>query len=185
LPVFVGGRRMAAGSGAIALAAVLTACGGSGDSPTVVPPLSTTPAASASTAPADNPKAAAVAVVKEYFRLLNAPTSVATADALDALMTVACACHKVALSTRNVAARHEHYFGRTTPTAVTPTIGDARHVDVLVDYDYTSTGIARADGSVVSRAPGRVGATLDFKLVRVTSAWRISELVYVRQGQKR
>jgi len=170
---------------AAVVTAGLTGCSGSSNSPTVLPPLSTTPAASASSTPAQNPKAAAVAVVREYFRLLNAPTTTATATALGELMTAECACQKVADSTRQVAERHQHYFGKTTATSLIPSSIDAQHVEVIAEYGYTASGIARFDGSIVSRSGGRVGATLDIRLTRTAQGWRIAQLVYVRQGRPR
>src|SRR4051812_33021684 len=81
LPVFVGGRRLRL-IPVIALASGLAACGGSSDSPRKLPPVSTTPAATQSPVSPQDPKAAATAVVREYFHLINAPTTLKTANAL-------------------------------------------------------------------------------------------------------
>ena len=179
--MFVGGRRL----GLTVLAALISVgavgCSGGSDSPQSLPPISTTPAPSQSSAPPLSPKAAAVAVVRRYFRLLNAPTSLATARALRSLMTPNCDCTKVADSTATVARRGQHYFGRTTARDLTPTV-DGNVAEVLADYDYTTTGIANGDGSVVSKSPGRTGATLDFRLRRAGDTWRIYALIYVRKG---
>jgi hypothetical protein len=182
LPVFVGGRRLGLVPIVIALAISLAGCSGSSESPQKLPPLSTTPAAAASTPSTRDPKAAAVAVVREYFRLLNAKTTLDTAKSLRALMVQSCSCTKVADSTAAVARRGEHYFGRTTPRSITPTLSGPTAAEVLVDYDYTATGIARSDGSVVSKSPARIGATLDVRLERVKGVWLIDALIYVRKG---
>ena len=161
----------------------IASCSGDGGSPAVLPPVSTTPSPSQTSAPTESPKAAAVAVVREYFRLLNAPTSLATAKALRSLMIATCDCTKVADSTATVARRGQHYFGRTTPKNLTPTI-DGEVAEVLVDYDYTATGIANRDGVVLSKSPGRTGATLDFRLRQANDTWRIYALIYVRKGHR-
>jgi hypothetical protein len=98
-------------------------------------------------------------------------------------MTVDCECRKVASSTAQVAQRGQHYFGHTTTKSISPTI-EGSSADVLVDYGYTATGIANEDGSIVSRSPGRVGATLDFKLRRDGSRWLINALIYIRKGHQ-
>lgn len=187
LPVFVGGRRLRLVHGVLGLAlgASIVGCSGSSDSPTTLPPISQPPSTTPSTQPPTDPKAAAVAVVREYFRLLNAPTSVDTATALRALMTDACTCQQVADSTESVARRGQHYFGRTTARHLTPNLDGANAAEVLVDYDYTSSGIANHDGSIVSKSPGRIGATLDFRLRQSASGWLINALIYVRKGHLR
>ncbi|MDQ1696728.1 MAG: hypothetical protein QOJ03_2081 [Frankiaceae bacterium] len=189
--MFVPGRRTAVGWGvAVIVAAMLagaTGCSSSGSTPRTLPPLSTTPAADATTPPANSDKAelrAATAVVREYFRLLNAPTTSLTASAMEALMTADCACKKVAVSTKEVADKGQHYFGETRITHVSPALDTATAAEVLVNYDYSRSGIADAEGRIVTSSPGRRGATLDFKLRRQGQAWLIRALVYVRPGRR-
>ena len=140
---------MAAGSGAIALAAVLAACGGSGSSPTVVPPLSTTSSASATSAPAQDPKAAAVAVVREYFRLINNLDHDMNAHAFVAITTGGCPCRAFARQVREHAAKGEHYFGHIKLLGATPAADSPTQVQVLVSYDSSSGGTATDDGRVL------------------------------------
>jgi hypothetical protein len=185
LPVFVGGRRMAAGSGAIALAAVLTACGGSGDPPTVVPPLSTTPTATASTTPAADPKAAAVAVVKEYFRLLNSAERDMDAEGLAAIETSNCVCRKVVRSIRDARAHGQRYFGHAVLRDLTPVVDSLMQVEVLVVYDSSPGGLRRADGSRISSTPARTGVSENFYVRRVDASWVISDILAIRRGQQR
>jgi hypothetical protein len=173
---------MAAGSGAIALAAALAACGGSGSSPSVLPPLSTTPTASASTAPPADPKAAAVAVVKEYYRLLNEETSTSNAAALAGVMTPECPCQQVVAATKRVAKSGEHYFGRNTIRSLSPSVDSVSTVDVVVQYDYTPGGIKTADGRVISRTSARRGNLVRIVLSNRGSRWLIARIEILRNG---
>jgi hypothetical protein len=168
-----------------ALLAGIGGCSGSSGGPRSLPPLSTTPAATTSPPVSEKTELQqATAVVRDYFQLLNSSTSLATARALAALMTADCKCRRVSSSTREVALKQEHYFGRTTVTNVTPALDGPGMADVLVNYSYTRSGIAAKDGRVLSSSPGRRGAALDFKLRSDGASWLIAELVYVRTGTR-
>jgi hypothetical protein len=181
--VFVGGRRLGVATiAALVLPLGLAGCSGGSDSPTTLPPLSTTPAASASTAPPADPKAAAVAVVKEYFRLLNNLESDMSADGFAALEASDCPCRKFLRSLREIGARNQHYFGHATVTAATPVADSSTTVEVLTSYDSTVGGIKDASGRVVSSQPGRRGIAENFYVRKAGSRWEIRNIVLVRRG---
>jgi hypothetical protein len=186
--VFVAERRHRLGIGLLAAAMVaLSACSAGGSGPRTLPALSTTPAADASSNPPTSRAAelaAVKAVVRRYYALLNAPTTVANAKALAALMTPDCECRRVAESTRQIAERNQHYFGRVRLIAVTPALDGSALADALVQYDYSDGGIRTANGEVVSRSEGRRGTLLSFRFRRIRGLWLISEVVVVRKGSR-
>jgi glutamate-1-semialdehyde aminotransferase len=176
----------------VALAGILaaSACGtGGSDRPRTLPPVSTTPAAAATSAGATDDEAAALAaataVVRQYFTLLNAETTTSVAQQLAALMTRSCACRKVAQSTREVALAGNHYFGKTKVTDLSAALNSPSEAQILVQYDFTRSGIARRSGQVVSTLPGRRGALMSIRIQRDSENWLISELLYVRDGELR
>jgi hypothetical protein len=182
LPVFVGGRRLVLVPLAVVFALGLTGCSGSSDSPTTLPPISTTPAASQSTAPATDAKAAALAVVKEYFRLLNNLENDMAVASFARLESASCSCRKLLTSLREARRRSQHYFGMAQVRSMKAVVDTPTAVEVLVTYDSTAGGLKGEDGSVITRAPGRNGVTENFYLQKLSSGWRIVNLVPVRRG---
>ncbi len=182
-------RRVATACLAVGLASAgLAGCSGSSEKPRTLPPLSTTPAASsASSSPADEQTALAeaTAVVRQYFHLLNGPTTLETAHALENLMTSGCECRKVASSTAAIARRGQHYFGQSRLVSITPSIDGPGAADALVQYDFTRGGIRAADGSIVSQTPGRVGALVSFVLERQNGGWLIARVAVLKPGTRR
>jgi hypothetical protein len=183
LPVFVGGRRLRLVPVAISLAVVLSACGGSGGKPQTLPPLSNSPSTTPTVSPTQNPKAAAVAVVREYYKLLNAPSTFANATALAALMTSDCPCRRVVEATRNVARKSQQYFGTNHLVSVTPSIDSRRLVEALVQYDYTDGGIKDEHGMVISRTAGRKDNLVRFVLSRRGDRWLIMRIDILKNGK--
>ena len=163
---------------AIALAA---ACSTNPGRPTTLPTL--TPSPTASPTPSTSDLEAATNVVRLYYALLNAATTEANADALARLMTPGCKCQEVAQSTREVAAKHEHYFGRTTVRDIRATPDSPDLIEILVSYDYERSGIANEQGRAIKASPGRHGASADFTLTRSEDHWLISAIIYVSKGQ--
>lgn len=161
---------------------LVAGCSGDPGEPRVLPSLTATPSPS-TTPTAASDLEAATQVVRKYYSLLNAATTSANADALAALMTASCKCREVAQSTREVAAKHQHYFGEILLTSVLPSINGKAAADVLVHYDYTASGVADADGQVVRSSPGRKGIGVDFRLVREKSDWLIAEILTVSPGR--
>jgi hypothetical protein len=170
----------------------LAGCSSSSDSdPTSLPTLSPN-ASTASPAPSVSPSetgkkaelAAATAVVKRYYELLNAATTVENARRLETLMTPDCKCVRVAQSTRAVARRHRRYYGKTTLVAIRPSLDGPQDADVLVRYDYSTTGIETQSGEKLTSAPGRVDNQVDIRLRRSGSTWLISAVNVLSDGQK-
>jgi hypothetical protein len=92
----------------------LVACGSSSSAPKSLPQLPKTtasPSASPSPTPTATSKkaelAAAAAVVKRYYALLNADTTVRNAQSLAQLMTSDCTCRSVVRGTLRAARHHE------------------------------------------------------------------------------
>jgi hypothetical protein len=186
--VFVADRRrelragLAAG-GAAACLALLAACGGGGSAPRTLPRLSSTPAAVTSTAPLAGKAAelaAVKAVVRHYYALLNAPTTVANADALARLMTADCSCRRVAESTREVARRAQHYYGKTSVANVRVEIDNNSIAEALVQYSVARSGIAEANGRRLTNYAPVVGAKINFVLQLTKGEWLISQLIYIK-----
>jgi hypothetical protein len=174
--------------GLVAVAVLATGCSGATSKPTVLPPLSTTPAADASSSPPTSTAAelaAGKAVVRRYYQLLNAATTVHNANALAALMTPSCTCRRVAVSTREIAKRHQHYYGSSRVVAITPAIDGDDRADVLVQYDYSAGGIKDSAGRVVTRTNGRSGVLISFRLVRTNGRWRIAAVTVLKAGNAR
>jgi len=186
--VFVAGRRRGLGIGLLAAGIVLlSACSSSGSTPRTLPRLSTTPAAATSAAPPTSKAAelaAVKAVVRRYYALLNAPTTVANANALAALMTKDCTCRRVARSIRRLATAHRSYFGHSTVVTLRPSIDSQSNADVYVQYDYTRGGYRDDGGHILHIEPGHVGVKVDFRLVGNGSGWLIAQVDLITSGSK-
>ena len=187
--MFVAGRRRGLGIGLVTVGIVgvvaLSGCSSAGSAPRTLPRLSTTPAAVTSTAPPTTKAAelaAVKAVVRRYYALLNAPTTVANANALAALMTPNCPCQRVATSTRQIAAKGEEYFGRTRLISITPSLDGADAADALVEYDYTAGGIRDLHGREITHSAGRRGVLMSLRFRRTNSGWLIADAVVLREG---
>ncbi len=165
------------------MAVLVTGCSGGGSAPRSLPPLSTTPAAVSSNAPPSSKAAdlaAVKAVVRRYYALLNSPTTVANADALAALMTADCKCRRVADSTREVAERGQHYFGKTHVVAIRAVLDTRDSAEALVQYNVGTSGIETAAGRRLTVYPALHGAKVNFLLRRDGAHWRIRALVYIK-----
>jgi hypothetical protein len=167
-----------------ALVLLLAACSGSAPQATKLPALTSTPSGPSSASADPNTElAAATAVVRRYYALLNGATTVANADALASLMTPSCKCRAVATSTSEVARRGQQYFGTTRVLALRASIDGAGIASVLVTYDYSASGIRDSNGAIVQRFPGRKGATVNFELVKQRERWLIDALMYISEGE--
>ena len=168
---------------AAVLALGLASCGGSGDKPQTLPPLSQAPSTTPPTSPAPDPKAAAAAIVRSYYRLLNARSTVANADALAQLMTNDCPCMRLVRATRSVARKSQHYFGKNHVVSVTPSLDSPHVAEALVQYDYTAGGIKDDSGTVISRTQGRKGNLVRFLLALHDDKWLISRIDVLKSGR--
>lgn len=172
---------------AVAGLAGLTGCSGSGDRPQTLPPLSTTPAATSSPEPTATGKkaelAAATAVVRHYFQLLNGLSTNMNPAPFSALESANCPCRKFLKSLRDVAARGQHYFGHASLTSVTPAADSARLVEVLASYDSTRGGIKDADGRIVTSSAARRDVTALFYVEQHHGRWLVDRIVTVKAGR--
>ena len=183
MPVFVGGRRLGLALVAALMAVGTAGCSGSSDSPTTLPPISTTPAPSQTSTPPQSPKAAAEAAVHQYFRLLNNLEHKMDVQAFARLESRTCPCRKLLASLRQAKARSQHYYGKARIRSISTVVDTATAAEVLVTYDSTAGGLMEDDGAIVTRAPGRVGITENFVLRAVAGRWVIVNLVAVDRGQ--
>jgi hypothetical protein len=182
--VFVGTRRVAAGLGLGALLLAGAGCA-AGDKPRTLPPLTATPTPVASSTPVSDDKAqlaAAEAVVRRYYALLNAPTTEANASALAALMTSTCKCLDVVRATRAAARARHHFFGHLSLVSVVPHLDGLADADVLVTYDFSRSGIADAQGRELHADPPTSGASVNLQLRRVQGEWRIAQILNLSAG---
>ena len=180
--MFVGGRRLGAALFAALMCVGAVGCSGGSDSPQSLPPISTTPAPSQTSAPSQSPKAAAVAVVREYFRARNALASDENADALAAITTRDCACRQLVRSARRLAAKNQHYFGQAKITQLLPTSATATEVQILVRYDSTPGGVRDADGTVISRDSAHHSVKQLFDVQFANGGWRVARIVLLKSG---
>lgn len=189
--MFVADRRRGLRIGLVAggMAASLTllaACSSDGGSaPRTLPPLSTTPAAVTSTAPPTTKAAdlaAATAVVRRYFTLKNGLRQNMNAVALDRLETSDCPCRRFLNSVRQIAAKHERYFGRAVSLHLTPAADSDALVEVLASYDTTAGGIADAKGHILTQGKAHRGVVAMFYVKRVRDRWLISDIVNLKPG---
>jgi hypothetical protein len=180
---------------ALAVAALLsmTGCGsGSSSGPGTLPPLSAPPSTSpslASPAPSTSAAggkkaelAAATAVVRRYYRLLNAPTSEASANALQALILPNCKCQEIVRSLRSATRKHEHYVGSGHLTALRAAYDSPQQVQILVSFASTKGGLARGDGSFVQHTKAQRNVTENVFVFRTHADWMISEIDLVSAG---
>lgn len=175
-----------AGAGLLlAVTLAVAGCGGSSSTPKTLPPIRSAPA-TASVTPSATPTAsrkerlaAATAVIRRYFALLNAATSVVNAEHLAALMTPECKCRRVALSTLRVARRGQRYYGGTHLLGLRANVDGRSAADVLVRYSNSVNGIATAGGRHLTSNPAKDDNVVDFWLAESNGQWRITSLVVV------
>jgi hypothetical protein len=174
---------------AASLAMTLAACGGSSSAPKSLPtlPTATDPApTSASPTPAATSKkaelVAATAVVKRYFKLLESSTSTSTVMQLKAVVLPGCTCNQVVSSFRGAIRRHEHYVGTGHITLVRPVYDSSSTAEVLIRFDSSSGGLAREDGSYVSRVSQQHDVAENFDVRLESGAWRIQEVTLISKG---
>lgn len=165
-----------------AAAAMVSGCSG-GAQPAALPQLTITPTPTATSTPGSESAVTAVKqVVRRYYGLLNSATTVANARALSELMTTDCKCRAVARSTRDIALKHERYFGVITVRNVLPHLQAVGYADALVRYDFTRSGIRTATGREITSYGGRRDATAAFNFRLQRGRWLISSITYLDKG---
>jgi hypothetical protein len=127
--------------------------------------------------------AAATAVVRRYYALLNAPTAEATVASLRALMTKTCSCQQVVGSIRAAIRRHEHYVGTGRVVAYRPVLDSRHEAEVLVNFDSTPGGLVGRSGRYVAHTEARRGVTQNVYLITTRRGWLMNEIELVSTGQ--
>jgi hypothetical protein len=173
----------------VSVAMTLADCGGSSSAPKTLPtlPSATDPAPSSAspTATGTSKKAelaAATAVVKHYFKLLESSTSTSTVRQLQAVVLPGCACNQVVSSFREAVRRHEHYVGTGHIKFVRPIFDSSSSAEVLIRFDSSAGGLARRDGSYVNRVGEQHDVAENFDLQLESGAWRIQEVTLISKG---
>ena len=174
--MFVGGRRLRLAVLAALISVGAGGCSGGSDSPQSLPPISTTPAPSQSSAPPQSPKAAAVAVVREYFRLINQLPRTMNGQALADLMTKSCACREQLAAIRHAKEKGEHYTDHWRHLSLAPAINGPTSIDVLARYDTAAGGLVDANGKRVTYAAPKQGVQRLFQLVLDAGDWKIDRI---------
>jgi hypothetical protein len=186
------------------VSASAAACGGGSSGPATLPALESAAATPSPTASAASPTAppspttsaptpprntrkaelaAATAVVRRYYSLLNAPTRASTANSLAALITSTCKCQEVVQSLRSAIRHREHYVGTGRLRAVRPRLNASTQAQVLVEFDSTAGGLVRSDGSFLVRTRAQRDVAESLSLVRQNAHWRIGLITLVSQGR--
>ena len=167
---------------ALVMAALVAGCSSSGSSPTVLPPVSTTPVATSSSAPAQEPKAAAVAVVRAYFRAKNQLATDTHANALAELIAPSCACTELVQSARDLESQGKHYFGMATLTQVFPTASGKSSVEVFARYDSSPGGTKTRDGRTIFRGTAHHDVKQLFTVRLVRDRWLVAKIILLSAG---
>lgn len=173
---------MIGAAGAVVL--VPGACGGSGssDAGRTLPPVASTassPTADLTTsAPLTRKQelAAAEAVVRRYFQVLNQLPNKMDAGSLGALLTPGCGCQKQVRSTRFYARRGGRYVQRGRIKSIGGRIESPSAAQVLVRFSATAGGVRMPDGRIVNRTPAIPDATDIFFLTSSEGRWRIAQI---------
>jgi hypothetical protein len=178
---------------ALALAAVagLTACGGSSGQPQTLPPVTTSPAAAVSPAPAPTGiNAATPQGASEFVRFFYAEISRAyqarDPEIIRALVLPSCKTCKLYIdSVTELRDKNQHFAGGGFKInfAVAPAdTGSVATARVDVGLDYGGGAFVDSAGKILSRETSQKGIEEQVALSRVGEAWRV---VTVRQVVKR
>lgn len=169
-------------AGLAVVAALAAGCGGS-DGGTALPPLTPSATASSST-PSTSPThetkhqelAAAKAVVRRYYAVLNNLHRDMNARALFALFTKDCACREQARAVKHARARGEHYIDHVRLLRVSGRITGDGLADVFVTFDAARGGLVDRNGRHITSAPPQSNVKRAFVLERTADGWRIAKL---------
>lgn len=162
---------------ALAAALAVSGCSSSGSKPVSLPSISpSATSASPSPTPTAAELAAATAVVKRYYMVLNDLHNDMDAAAFAVLMTASCTCQQQVQAIREAAAKRERYVDHVRLVSMTPTIDSATTADVLVQYDSTRAGLVDAQGNAITSSPPKSGIKRVFHLQLMGGHWLISEI---------
>jgi hypothetical protein len=182
--VWLGYRSLCA---AIALTAI-AGCGSSSAAPKSLPqlPRSTPTAVVPSPTPTATSKKAELAAVTNsvahYFRLLSAPTNTSTVSELQDMVLPGCKCNQVVQSFRDALRRHQHYVGTAHITLARPAYDSSTSAEVLVRFNASAGGLARADGSYVNQVSERRNIAENFYLRLQSTTWKIQQVTLIDRG---
>jgi hypothetical protein len=168
---------------ALVMAALAAGCSSSGSSPTTLPQISTTPTNSASQAPTTDPKAAAVAVVRQYFDAKNSAVADMDPTPLARIETSGCSCRRFLRSIRATARKKQTYFGTSRVRSLNLTASTMAKANVLAVYDTSRGGSKDAEGRILFIGPARRNVTALFTVVLVDRDWLIEDIANISPGR--
>jgi hypothetical protein len=97
--------------------------------------------------------------------------------------TANCPCRKFLASLKDVADRHQHYFGHARLTSMTPVVDSRTSVEVLVVYDSSVGGIRDASDKTVSTSAARTGVTELFFVTLSGDRGLVRGITVVHEGR--
>lgn len=165
-------------------------CGaGSSAAPHTLPPLSISPSAAPSvtaaspSTPATTGKkaelAAATAVVRRYYAVLNDLHKSMNADDFATLFTRTCPCQQQVRAVRLAKAKGEHYIDQVHLIKMTPSVDGPNSADVLVLFNARVGGLVDRHNRQLTSAPAARNVHRDFALAKRGGRWLISRLEVV------
>jgi hypothetical protein len=183
-----GSGRIAAGM-ALAVAALvsMTACGSDSSSgPGTLPPLSAPPSTSpslASPAPSTSAAggkkaelAAATAVVRRYFAVVNELHEVMDAKSLAAIFASSCPCQQQVRAIKSAGAEGQHFVDHATINALRTNRDGLNLADVLADFNSSAGGLVNSHGHHVTSTKAKKHVRWVFDLRRFGSRWLITSI---------
>jgi len=162
----------------VLVAVLAVGCSSDPGHPRTLPNLTATPT------PSPTPKVSDLeATARSWFRLLQGPTTLATADAIDDITTPSCKCRRASASIREAVRKEEHYFGRIRLISLRAALDGRNLGEVVVTYDQDAGGLKSADGRVLSSVVAHVGVSSVLRLTRQQGGWRISAIEAISEGK--
>jgi hypothetical protein len=174
---------------AVAASALLSAaaCSGGASGPQALPPLhpvvpSPTATRPGPPAPATGRQAelaAATAVVRRYFAIVNNLHRDMNPQALGSIFAAGCACNAQVEAIRSASRLGEHYIDHATVNELRPSLDGPRSADVLADYAATPGGLVNGQGVRVTRTAGMKHIHWDFRLQLTHGRWTVTAIEHI------
>jgi hypothetical protein len=163
------------GSAALLLALAVSACSGSDDKPSTLPPLTTTP--SPTSAPSVPPfpatKQGAADFVRLYLQTGNRVEATGEVDLLTPLFEPGCeTCQDYVATMRSRWAKGRIEGGSITPQFVETALADGSQATVTANVTVSATRIYEKD-RLVKTVPAVKSGVLIFRLGRYLAGWRV------------
>lgn len=124
--------------------------------------------------------AAATAVVRRYFTVLNHVARPGSDARLAALETTACFCRRQVRSIKQVTKRGQHYVAPVRILGLRAVFFSPRQVTVLVTFDAGRSGIVARNGRFLRSTPAQNDVHQHFGLVANEDGWLISSIQLVK-----